>query len=110
MGTNVFELMLDGNYKIVGYIKSDEEIDMETTETISKSFNENMMNRISSAKANGLAVSDSDYQKFIEYNTFAEQCRSEGRQKKTDAATARAALKEVTLGDGSLDSKIWVRE
>ncbi len=111
MGTNIFKLNQDGNYQIVDYIKSDDEIDLETTETISNAFNESMMNRISSAKANGLPVADSDYQKFLAYNTFAEQCRSAGRANKTANAAALALLKEVDLPQGLGEPiKIMVRD
>ncbi len=107
-GTEIFKL-INNQYLKDDYIKSDEEIDTETAETISKAFNENMMNRISSAKANGLPVSDSDYQKFIAYNTFAEQCRAEGRAQKAANAIEIATLKEIEIG-GEMKTKIFVRQ
>lgn len=105
MGTNVFKLNADGQYRIIDYIKSDEEINAETEAKIRQKYSINdelKLNRTANA-------SDASAAGFAEYNTYVETCRAEGATKKQSAATARAALTEIEIDNGGMKTKIMVK-
>ena len=104
MGTNVFELMPDGNYKIIDYIKSDDEIDLETSAKIKSRFNDDERE-----KRLRLGIDNPLDPQFVEFNNFAFSCRTDGRAKKQAAATARAALTEMVIDNGGMKTKIMVK-
>lgn len=111
MGTNVFKLMPDSNYKIVDYIKSDDEIDKETFAKIKAAYPDEPITGLSlEVKMLRIGILNPQDASFVAYNDFVDNCRAEGITKKQAAATARAALKEVALSsDGIKGTKIMVR-
>ena len=109
MGTNVFKLNADGQYQIVGYIKSDEEIDKETFAKIKEKYPDKPeAGEPTEAKMLRLGILNSQDAEFILYNNYVNACRSEGTAKKQSAAAERAALTEVQIDNGGMPTKIMV--
>ena len=107
MGTNIFELNDNGDFQIVGYVKSDEEVNKETTAKIREKYSpedEAKLNRIANALPKAQVP-----QEFVEYNTYAETCRAEGRAKKQANADELATLDQVEIGEGAMKHFIFTR-
>ncbi|HBO60552.1 TPA: hypothetical protein DD449_02630 [Candidatus Berkelbacteria bacterium] len=107
MGTNIFELNDNGDFQIVGYVKSDEEVNKETTAKIREKYSpedEAKLNRIANALPKAQVP-----QEFVEYNTYAEQCRAEGRAKKQANADELATLNTIEIDNGGMPQTIYTR-
>lgn len=110
MGTNVFKLNADGQYQIVDYIKSDEEIDKETFEKIKAAYPDEPGGGLPlEVKMLRIGIINPQDAAFAAYNNFVNQCRAEGTARKQAAATARAALMEITLPGDTSGTKIMVK-
>jgi len=110
-GIEVFQLV-DGQYKIVDYIKSDDEIDKETFARIKEKYPDKPGSGESiEMKMLRIGILNPQDPSFLAYNDFVEKIRAEGKAEKQAAAEARAQLKEVELPQEESDEvKIWVRE
>ena len=110
MGTNIFKLNEAGQYQIVDYIKSDEEIDKETFAKIKKEYPDKPeAGEPTEAKMLRLGILNPQDAEFIAYNNYVTACRLEGAAKKQSAATERTTLTEVELDNGGMKTKIMVR-
>ncbi len=105
MGTNIFKLNADGNYQIVDYIKSDDEVNAETEAIIRAKYS--VSDELKLHRLNAVTPGNSD---FANYNVFAESCRLNGRNKKAANAAKLATLKQVTIGEGNFVDTIFVQE
>jgi arginine utilization protein RocB len=101
MGTNVFKLNEVGEYQIVGYVKSDKEINGETEKKIAEKYSV-------SEELKLLRLNDRASAEFIAYNDYVENCRTEGKTKKANAALERTALQEIEINNGEMSVKIMV--
>jgi hypothetical protein len=102
MGTNIFELNDNGDFQIVGYIKSDEEVNAETEKAIASKYS-------SADEIKLLRLNDRASTEFIAYNTFVEKCRAEGRAEKQANADELAMLKQVEIGEGTMKHFIYTK-
>jgi hypothetical protein len=110
MGTNIFEKQETGEYRIVGYIKSDDEIDLDTFKKIKARYPDEPNSGLSlELKMLRLGISDPKDEEFVTYNDFVNTLRLEGRKKKEEAKQLIATLIEVELTD-SMGVKILVRK
>lgn len=99
MGTNVFQLNEAGDYKIVDYIKSPEEIDKETFLKIKEKYPDDPRDGLSlEMKMLRKGINNPLDPEFVEYNNYVEECRSEGAKKKQAASEALNNLKVIEIG------------
>ena len=99
--------MENGKPVLIGYIKSNEEINKET--------NRRIRNKISVAKELKLLrlklVGDGTIEnEFNKYNDFVEQCRAKGKLKKQKAAQKRKKIEKIAIQENGEDREIWVKK
>lgn len=109
MGTNVFNLNADGQYQIVDYVKSDEEVDKETFAKIKTAYPDEPISGLPlEIKMLRIGITNSQDALFVAYNKFVNQCRTEGTAAKAANAAKIAALKQVIIGEGAMKQNIYV--
>ena len=101
-GTNIYKVV---NKKpiLIGYIKSNEEINKETLAEIRKEYSLEEELKILRRQA-------VDKDAFQAYNDYVEECRAKGQQKKEEAATKLASLKQAEITEGEEKRMIYVEE
>jgi len=86
---------------LVGYIKSDEEIDRETLAEIREKYSLEDELKV-------LRLASADPESFKAYNDYVEECRAKGKQKKLDAASKLKALKKKKITENGESRTIYV--
>lgn len=79
------------------WIMPDEWINDRVREQICERYpkdEQDKLNRLANAKSLGIVISDNDYNAFIAYNAYAEECRSWGREQKAIYAERRLKVIE----------------
>ncbi len=111
MGTNIFKLNSGGNYQIVDYIKSDDEVDKETFARVKAAYPDEPGSGLPlEMKMLRIGITNPQDTSFIAYNNFVNQCRADGATAKAANAAKLALLKQVSLPDGMMRTVIYVRE
>ncbi len=108
-GIDVFGLNAEGKYEKIDYIKSDDEINLDTQLVIRSRYSiedEIKLNRLANSLPKAQEPAD-----FAAYHEYIEECRAEGAAKKAAAAALRLALTVVELTqENSQPVPIYVRE
>lgn len=107
MGTNVFKLDADGNYRIDNIIPSVEEIKSKVPAKILEYFggDEN-----AESKIHRLGIINPSNPDFIAYNQKVEQLRAEADREIKDNEIYLASLKQVEIGEGLMKKIIYVED
>jgi len=85
--------LINNNYVLVDYIKSDDEIDKETLQKIRQRYSEIEEIKLHRQKLNGENINE-----YNEYNAYVELCRAEGKSKKLINAEKLALTEEIEIG------------
>ena len=101
-GINVYKIV-NNKPVLVGYLKSEEEIDKEVLSKIREKYPLEEELKI-------LRLKETNPDLFQEYNDYVEECRAEGKAKKAEIAQKLEELETTTIKDGDEERVIYIEE